>query len=96
LQAKTETLKRSACRGLRRPGIAICVVKDVAVPAWRGKQRIRAPGMFPQSPYLIIFGDAPDGDTGRTSALEQGEVRVRIEGQPNAVITARVLDRVLR
>lgn len=88
MQAKTEILKRSACLGLRRPGIAICLVEDVAVPAWRGKQRKGAAGLFPQSPYLKIFGDATDGDTGGTSGLELGEVRVLIEGEHNAVITA--------
>ena len=53
-----------------------------------GKQRKCAAGLFRQSPYLIIFGGAPDGDTGGTSGLERGEVRVLIEGEHNAVITA--------
>lgn len=37
-----------------------------------------------------------DGDAGGTIMLELGEVRVRIEGQPNAATLAQVLDRVLR
>lgn len=64
------------------------MVEDVAVPAWRGKHCKGAAGLFLHSPYLIIFGDAPDGDTGGTSGLELGEVRVLIEGEHNAVITA--------
>ncbi|RFP13127.1 transposase [Duganella sp. BJB488] len=35
-------------------------------------------------------------DAGGIIVLELGEVRVRIEGQPNAAILAQVLDRVLR
>lgn len=35
-------------------------------------------------------------DAGGTIVLELGEVRVRIEGQPNAAVLAQVLDRVLR
>ena len=37
-----------------------------------------------------------DGDASGTIVLELGEVRVRIEGQPNAAALAQVLDRVLR
>lgn len=39
--------------------------------------------------------DAND-DADGTIVLELGEVRVRIEGQPNAATLAQVLDRVLR
>jgi transposase len=39
--------------------------------------------------------DAND-DADGTIVLELGEVRVRIEGQPNAAVLAQVLDRVLR
>lgn len=42
---------------------------------------------------------APNGDTSHANGiivLELGEVRVRIEGQPNAATLAQVLDRVLR
>src|SRR5471032_104101 len=37
-----------------------------------------------------------DADADGIIVLELGEVRVRIEGQPNAAILAQVLDRVLR
>ena len=37
-----------------------------------------------------------DGDAGGIIVLELGEMRVRIEGQPNAAALAQVLDRVLR
>ncbi|PJJ17013.1 transposase [Janthinobacterium sp. 67] len=37
-----------------------------------------------------------DADADGTIMLELGEVRVRIEGQPNAAALAQVLDRVLR
>ena len=37
-----------------------------------------------------------DGNAGGIIMLELGEMRVRIEGQPNAVALAQVLDRVLR
>jgi transposase len=40
--------------------------------------------------------DDGDGDGDGTIVLELGEVRVRIEGQPNAAVLAQVLDRVLR
>ena len=35
-------------------------------------------------------------DVGRTIMLELGQVRVRIEGQPDAAALAQVLDRLLR
>ena len=37
-----------------------------------------------------------DGDATGTIVLELGQVRVRIDGQPNAAVLAQVLDRVLR
>lgn len=37
-----------------------------------------------------------NGDIGGTIVLELGKVRVRIEGQPDAVALAQVLDRILR
>jgi transposase len=37
-----------------------------------------------------------DGDPDGTIVLELGEVRVRIEGKPNAATLAQVSDRVLR
>ena len=64
------------------------MVEDVAVPPGGGSSANERQGLFPQSPYLIIFGDAPDGDTSGTGGLELGEVRVLIEGEHNAVITA--------
>jgi transposase len=39
---------------------------------------------------------AANDDADGTIVLELGEVRVRIEGQPNAATLAQVLDRVLR
>ena len=42
---------------------------------------------------------APSGDTSHANGIivfELGEVRVLIEGQPNAATLAQVLDRVLR
>ena len=41
------------------------------------------------------IADAND-DAGGSIVLELGEVRVRIEGQPNAAALAQVLDRILR
>lgn len=37
-----------------------------------------------------------DGDAGGTIVIELGQVRVRIDGQPNATVLSQVLDRVLR
>lgn len=58
---------------------------------------MRADGLLP----VVLAPSAPapnsaDGDAGGTIVLELGEVRVRIEGQPNAATLAQVLDRVLR
>jgi transposase len=62
---------------------------------------MRADGLLP----VVLAPSAPapapnkadaDGDAGGTIVLELGDVRVRIEGQPNAATLARVLDRVLR
>lgn len=60
---------------------------------------MRADGLLP----VVLAPSAPapnntdaDGDAGGTIVLELGEVRVRIEGQPNAATLAHVLDRVLR
>lgn len=58
---------------------------------------MRADGLLP----VVLAPSAPapnnaDGDAGCTIVLELGEVRVRIEGQPNAAALAQVLDRVLR
>ena len=60
---------------------------------------MRADGLLP----VVMAPSAPapnnadgDGDAGGTIVLELGEVRVRIEGRPNAAALAQVLDRVLR
>jgi transposase len=60
---------------------------------------MRANGLLP----VVLAPSAPapnnadaDGDAAGTIVLELGEVRVRIEGQPNAAALAQVLDRVLR
>ena len=58
---------------------------------------MRTDGLLP----VVLAPSAPapnkaDGDAGGTIVLEQGEVRVRIEGRPNAATLAQVLDRVLR
>lgn len=60
---------------------------------------MRADGLLP----VVLAPSAPvpnnadaDGDAGGIIVLELGEVRVRIEGQPNAAALAQVLDRVLR
>ena len=58
---------------------------------------MRDDGLLP----VVLAPSAPapnnaDGGAGGTIVLELGEVRVRIEGQPNAPTLARVLDRVLR
>jgi transposase len=60
---------------------------------------MRTDGLLP----VVLAPSAPapnnpdaDGAAGGTIVLELGEVRVRIEGQPNAVMLAQVLDRVLR
>ena len=60
---------------------------------------MRADGLLP----VVLAPSAPapnnadaDGDVGGIIVLELGEMRVRIEGQPNAVALAQVLDRVLR
>ncbi len=50
---------------------------------------------------VVLASPAPapsntSSDAGGIIVLEMGEVRVRIEGQPNAAILAQVLDRVLR
>ena len=60
---------------------------------------MRADGLLPVA--LAPSAPAPnnadaDGDAGGIIVLELGEVRVRIEGQPNAAALAQVLDRVLR
>lgn len=62
---------------------------------------IRDDGLLP----VVLAPTAPapgnstadaDADADGTIMLELGEVRVRIEGQPNAAALAQVLDRVLR
>lgn len=62
---------------------------------------MRADGLLP----VVLAPPAPapnnadtdgDGDAGGTIVLELGEVRVRIEGQPNTATLAQVLARVLR
>jgi transposase len=60
---------------------------------------MRADGLLP----VVLAPSAPapnnadaDGDASGTIVLELGEVRVRIEGQPNTATLAQVLDRVLR
>ena len=62
---------------------------------------MRADGLLP----VVLAPSAPapapndadaDSDVGGTIVLELGELRVRIEGQPNAAALAQVLDRVLR
>jgi transposase len=60
---------------------------------------MRDDGLLPV--VLAPSAPAPDtadagGDAGGTIVLELGEVRVRIEGQPNAATLTQVLDRVLR
>jgi transposase len=64
----------------------------LGVPALR-----RDKGLLPV--VLAPTVPAPSGDTSHANGiivLELGEVRVRIEGQPNAATLAQVLDRVLR
>jgi len=60
---------------------------------------MRADGLLP----VVLVPSAPtpknadvDGGAGGTIVLELGEVRVRIEGRPNATTLAQVLDQVLR
>ena len=58
---------------------------------------LRDDGLLP----VVLAPPAPapsntSSDADGTIVLELGEVRVRIEGQPNAAILAQVLDRVLR
>lgn len=58
---------------------------------------MRDDGLLP----VVLAPTAPSpsntsSDAGGIIVLELGEVRVRIEGQPNAAILAQVLDRVLR
>ncbi len=58
---------------------------------------LRDDGLLP----VVLAPTAPAPSNTSTDAdgiivLELGEVRVRIEGQPNAAILAQVLDRVLR
>lgn len=60
---------------------------------------IRDDGLLP----VVLAPTAPapgnstaDADADGTIMLELGEVRVRIEGQPNAAALAQVLDRALR
>jgi transposase len=58
---------------------------------------LRDDGLLP----VVLAPTAPapsntSSDADGTIVLELGEVRVRIEGQPNAAILAQVLDRVLR
>ena len=56
---------------------------------------MRDDGLLPV--VLAPSAPAPDtADAGGTIVLELGEVRVRIEGQPNAATLTQVLDRVLR
>ena len=64
----------------------------LGVPALRRDDGLLPVVMAPKVP-------APSGDTSHANGiivLELGEVRVRIEGQPNAATLAQVLDRVLR
>jgi transposase len=67
--------------------------------------RLGAPGLMRTVGLLpvVLAPSAPapnntdaDGDAGGIIVLELGEVRVRIEGKPNATTLAQVLDRVLR
>lgn len=58
---------------------------------------VRDNGLLP----VVLAPTAPapsntSSDADGVIVLELGEVRVRIEGQPNATILAQVLDRVLR
>nr|WP_257620257.1 transposase [Janthinobacterium sp. NKUCC08_JDC] len=58
---------------------------------------VRDDGLLP----VVLAPTAPapsntSSDADGVIVLELGEVRVRIEGQPNATILAQVLDRVLR
>ena len=58
---------------------------------------MRDDGLLP----VVLAPTAPAPSDATTNAngmivLELGEVRVRIEGQPNASVLAQVLDRVLR
>jgi transposase len=58
---------------------------------------MRDDGLLPV--VLAPTAPAPNNDTSDASGiivLELGQVRVRIEGQPNAAALAQVLDRVLR
>ena len=52
--------------------------------------------LMPSAPAPNNADADADGDASGTIVLELGEVRVRIEGQPNAAALAQVLDRILR
>ena len=54
---------------------------------------MRDDGLLP----VVLAPTAPaPGNADGTIVLELGEVRLRIEGQPNAAALAQVLDRILR
>ncbi len=70
----------------------LCEQGRLGVPAL-----MRDDGLLPV--VLAPTVPAPSNDTANANGiivLELGEVRVRIEGQPNASTLAQVLDRVLR
>ena len=72
----------------------------VGVPALMRNDGLLPVVLAPSAPAPSnINSDADadaDADADGIIVLELGEVRVRIEGQPNAAILAQVLDRVLR
>jgi transposase len=60
---------------------------------------MRDDGLLPVvlAPTVPAPGNASaDGAATGTIVLELGQIRVRIDGQPNAAVLAQVLDRVLR
>lgn len=91
------------------PGVSVArVAREHGVNAnqvfsWRRlyqQGRLGVPALMRDDALLPVVlapnnADA-DGDASGTIVLELGEVRVRIEGQPNAAALAQVLDRVLR
>lgn len=68
----------------------------LGVPALMRDDALLPVVLAPSAPAPNNADADADGDAGGTIVLELGEVRVRIEGQPNAAALAQVLDRVLR
>jgi len=68
----------------------------LGVPALMRDDALLPVVLAPSAPAPNNADADADGDASGTIVLELGEVRVRIEGQPNAAALAQVLDRVLR